>query len=88
VAGYSGESQGRVENRGEVIRGGDVVVAHLSETKGPKTLRPFTGVSAAGGNRPGVHAGFLAAMNLVLSGPFTGLLDAPREMPAIRAGVP
>ncbi len=36
--------------------------------------RPFTGVSAVGGNRPGVYAGLTADRDLRLSGPFTGLL--------------
>ena len=36
--------------------------------------RPFTGVAAEGGIRPGVYAGLPVAEGDVLSGPFTGLL--------------
>jgi prepilin-type N-terminal cleavage/methylation domain-containing protein len=36
--------------------------------------RPFTGVSAAGGIRPGIYAGLVGRCDDILSGPFTGLL--------------
>ena len=52
--------------------------------------RPFTGVSAVGGNRPGVYAGLTADRDLRLSGPFTGLLLVAGGMSdaAARAGAP
>jgi hypothetical protein len=39
-------------------QGDALVVTHKSETQADMKARPFTGVSAEGGIRPGVYAGF------------------------------
>jgi prepilin-type N-terminal cleavage/methylation domain-containing protein len=57
--------------------------ASLGSTQSSASSRPFTGVPAAGGPRPGVYAGLTAKRDM-LSGPFTGLLLPASPSPAPR----